>query len=155
MNRMEVFLPRVMIVNLFLMFLCFSCAAQSRLQKEEEIVYSLIDQHYNLKDGDPNAKFLYYKTISPKEYSTLNWAREISLSQFLLDSVFIRNCRIIETIFLPEEIEEINNQFSNLESKLLKDEKLAAAVINNKFLNHETYVNAPAEANKKISYPVI
>lgn len=152
---MKTFFPRLMVVKLLILFFCFSCVAQRDLKKEEVMVYSLIDQHYNLKDGDPNAKFLYYKTISPEEYSTLNWAKEISLSQFLLDSVFIRNCRIIETIFLPEEIENINSQFSNLESQVLKDEKLSASVLNTKFLNQETYVNAPAEANKKISYPVI
>ena len=152
---MEVILPRVMIVNLFLILFCFSCAAQQDINGEEDIVYSLIDQHYNIKNSYSKRKFLYYKTISLEDYSPLSLAKEMGLSEFLMDSIFIRNCRIIETIFLPSQIEEINNKFSNLESKVLKEEKLAASILNNKFLNQETYVKAPEEANRKISYPII
>src|SRR5690606_22399622 len=130
MNRMEVILPRVMIVNLFLILFCFSCAAQQDINGEEDIVYSLIDQHYNIKNSYSKRKFLYYKTISLEDYSPLSLAKEIGLSEFLMDSIFIRNCRIIETIFLPSQIEEINNKFSNLESKVLKEEKLAASILN-------------------------
>lgn len=156
MNRMEIFLQRVKrIANYIFLFFCFSCGAQSDIERKEDLVYSVIDKHYNLRDLEPNAKFLYHKTISPKEESPLAWVNEIRLAEFLMDSVFTKNCRIIETIFLPAEIEDINSQFSNLESQVLKDEKLSASVLNTKFLNQETYVNAPAEANRKISYPII
>ena len=154
MNRIKI-ISRLSIVIILIFSFSLSCIAQRDMLNDEAMVYSLIDHHYNLKESDPNSKFLYYKTLSPAEKSPLSWAKETGLSEFLMDSVFIKNCRIVETIFSPAELENINSQFSNLESQVLKDEKLSASVLNTKFLRQENYIKVPGEANRKISYPLI
>lgn len=136
-------------------FLFASCAAQKKQISEKEIIYSLLEHHYDLDQIENPEKFLYFETLSIKENPNFSWSKEATLTEFLNDSIFKKECGKIQKFLDNEEQEELNNRFAKLESTILDKEKLSKNVLNRKFLLHETYTKAPDAANRKVSYPII
>lgn len=142
--------------KLMIIFLiCTSCSAQKDSHSGEEIIYSLIEHHFKIIGREDFPQFLYYKTLPIKANSRFQFIIENELSGFLNDSIFKKNCNKIQTIFNSDQIEKMNLVFSNLESVILDEKKLSKPILNKLFLQNETYNEAPAKANRKISYPIL
>lgn len=136
-------------------FLFASCSAQKKVMLEEEKIYSLIEFHYNLNQIENPAKFLYFESLSIKESPNFHWTKELKLSKFLSDSVFIKECSKI-LIFLDDDVkDELNVRFANLESTVFDENKFSKNILNRKYLQQETYNKVPDAANRKLSYPII
>lgn len=140
---------------ILLLFFFTSCAAQKNSLASEEIRYSLIEHHYKLNGREDLSQFLYYKTLPIKGNPQFNWATDMGLSEFLNDPFFKKNCNKIQNIFNSNQIEKLDNAFSNLESFILDEKKLSKTILSQHFLQHETYIEVPDKANRKISYPII
>lgn len=139
----------------FILFFFTSCAAQKDSLHGEEIMYSLIEHHYNLAKIEDPTQFLYYKTLPTKGNPQFNWTENMKLSEFLNDPVFKKDCNIIQTTFNSDQIKNLNKEFSNLKSSILDENQLSKAILNRRFLNQETYNKTPDAANKKISLPIL
>lgn len=136
-------------------FVFASCAAQRRPISEEETIYSLLNHHYNLNQLENPGKFLYFETLSIKENPKFNWTKEVTLSKFLNDSIFKKECREIQKLLNNDEIKYLNEQFACLESNVLEKDKFCKNVLNRKFIQHETYTKTPNAANRRVSFPII
>ncbi|UJH90456.1 hypothetical protein LZ575_16770 [Antarcticibacterium sp. 1MA-6-2] len=158
MNKMEVKTLVARNSNRFFLlsfFLFASCAAQKKQTFKEEKIYSLLEHHYALGEIEDSGKFLYNQTISIKDNPNFEWTKQVTLSEFLNDSIFEKKCQEIQKLLDNEEQEELNNRFASLESKRLDENKFSKNVLNRKFLLHETYEKAPNAASRKVSYPII
>ena len=141
----------------FLMLIIFSttCKGQENLISKEEKVYSLIKEHYEIDQMEDPNRFFYFKTLSIKDSPNLDWLQEISLSEFLNDSLFKKKCNKISELLDSGQTKVLNSQFSNLSTIVLNKKKLPKDVLGMEFLDKETYNNVPDAANRRISYPII
>lgn len=140
------------LIFVLLIFSSFSCASHKKIQSEEKI-YNLIKEHF--KAENRKGEFLYKKTISVKNDSRFEWIKDHTLSEVLLDSIFRKNCGNILNGWSSDNISILNSKFKFLESVTLDQHFFSKSILNDNYLQKETYEEIPKYASIKITYPIL
>lgn len=156
MSKMELRMPEVKNVHkhffLLLILFSFSCTSQRENQSHGKI-YNLLNSH--IKNENNTGDFLYKQTIHVKNNSHFDFVNDYPLSEVILDSVFRKNCVKVLKLWRSETITELNLKFKNLKSVSLEENFFKKPVLNENYLEKETYVQAPNYATVRITYPIL